>query len=359
MRKFYGTELLAKLSELFGPSGCENNVADFIIAQIDNVCDAYCTDRAGNVIAKVCGSGVYYNEEKPVKVMISAHMDEVGIMVTDITDEGYLKFSTIGGIDSRVLCGRNVEIGDETGRIKGIIASKAIHMQTKEERGKTTPINKMYIDIGATDKEDAEKYVTIGDVGVFDSDFITFGGEKKKFKGKALDDRFGCAVMIEVMRELHSNEKELPYDVYFCFTCCEEIGISGASVAAQTIEPDIAFILEATAVADIAGVPESSNVAVQGEGGAISFMDRSTVYDRRFVSLIMNIAKNKGIKAQLKRYISGGNDASHIQRSTKGVKVLSISVPARYIHSASCVIDAEDYTSVKDLMFAVISDGKL
>lgn len=359
MRKYYGFELLRELSQLFGPSGCEYNVADFIISQIDDVCDAYCTDRAGNVIAKLCGGGIFYNEEKPIKLMLSAHMDEVGVMINDITDEGYLKFATIGGIDSRVLCGRNVVLGDENKRVKGVIASKAIHMQSAEERKKTTPIDKMYIDIGALDKADAERYISIGDVGVFDSDFVRFGKDGKRIKGKALDDRLGCSVMIEVMRALKNDKRELPYDVYFAFTCCEEIGISGASVAAQTISPDIAIVLECTAVADIADVPESSRVAMLGEGGAISFMDRSTIYDRQFVDVALKIAENKGIRAQIKRFVSGGNDASHIQRSGKGVKTLAISAPSRYIHSASNVVDADDYTAIRDLVYAMVSEGKL
>ena len=359
MRKYYSTELLQQLSIAFGPSGCENNVSELIISQIDNVCDAYCTDRVGNVIAKICGKGIDYNEEDPVKVMVSAHMDEVGFMVTDITEDGYLKFSTLGGINPRVMCGRNVEVGDENGRVKGVVATKAIHMQTSDEKGKVIGIDKMYIDIGAVDREDAKKYVSVGDVGTFDSDFVRFGKDGCKLKGKALDDRLGCAAMIEVMREIKNGDEELPYDVYFCFTCCEEIGISGAAVASQSIEPDIAIVLEATAVSDIADVPDDLKVAAQGEGGAISFMDNGTVYDRQFVSLAMKIAENKGIKAQIKSYVSGANDASHIQRSGKGTKVLAISAPARYIHSASCVVDAEDYESVKSLVYALISDGKI
>lgn len=357
--KYSGFELLEKLSLIFGPSGCEGEVADFIVEQIEGDCDSYTRDRVGNVIAKISGRGIEYNPESPKKVMICAHMDEVGIMVSDITEEGYLKFMTVGGISPTVLLDKKVVIGEGDKRINGIISSKAIHMQSPEERGKVIPISKMYIDIGASSEAEAREYVEIGDVGVFESDFVRFGAEDKLIKGKALDDRLGCAIMIDVMRQLHTNGNGLEYDVYFAFTCCEEIGISGAVVAANTISPDAAIVLESTAVADICGVPEASRVAKLGEGGAISLMDRSTIYDRNIVEIALSVAEIKGIKAQIKRYVSGGNDSANIQRSGKGVKVLSLSAPSRYIHSASNVVHADDIEAMGELVYALVAGGKL
>ena len=357
--KYTGIELVEKLSLEFGPSGCESKVAELIISQIQDDCDAYYKDRNGNVTAKICGYGAGYNEADPRKLMLSAHMDEVGVMINEITDEGYIKFSTVGGIDPRVLCGRAVILGDEERRFKGVIASKAIHMQSAEERTKVTPIKNMYIDIGATSKEEAESYVGIGDVGVFDSEFVRFGTDGVKMKCKALDDRMGCATLIEVMRFLKAAKCDIPYDVYFAFTCGEEIGISGAQVAAQTIEPDVSVVIETTAVADIAGVGEASNVAIQGEGGAISLMDRSTIYDAKFVQSVMDYAATCEIPAQIKRYVSGGNDAGHIHKAGRGVKTLAISAPTRYLHSQSCVVDTRDFESINKLLFTLIRDGKL
>ena len=357
--KYTGIELVEKLSLEFGPSGCESKVAELIISQIQDDCDAYYKDRNGNVTAKICGCGAGYNEAEPRKLMLSAHMDEVGVMINEITDEGYIKFSTVGGIDPRVLCGRAVILGDEERRFKGVIASKAIHMQSAEERTKVTPIKNMYIDIGATSKEEAESYVGIGDVGVFDSEFVCFGTDGVKMKCKALDDRMGCATLIEVMRSLKAAKCDIPYDVYFAFTCGEEIGISGAQVAAQTIEPDVAVVIETTAVADIVGVGEASNVAIQGEGGAISLMDRSTIYDAKFVQSVMDYAATCEIPAQIKRYVSGGNDAGHIHKAGRGVKTLAISAPTRYLHSQSCVVDTRDFESINKLLFTLIRDGKL
>ena len=359
MTKYFGIELVEKLSLEFGPSGCESRVAELIISQIQDDCDAYYKDRNGNVVAKLCGCGADYNKAAPRKLMLSAHMDEVGVMINEITEDGYIKFSTVGGIDPRVLCGRAVVLGDEDRRYKGVIASKAIHMQSAEERTKVTPIKNMYIDIGAKSKDEAEQYVGIGDVGVFDSDFVRFGTDNVKMKCKALDDRMGCATLIEVMRMLKDGKCEIPYDVYFAFTCGEEIGISGAQVAAQTIEPDVAVVIETTAVADIAGVGEQRNVAIQGEGGAISLMDRSTIYDAKFVQSVMDYAATCEIPAQIKRYVSGGNDAGHIHKAGRGVKTLAISAPTRYLHSQSCVVDTRDFESINKLLFTLIRDAKL
>lgn len=357
MRKYYGLELLEKLCLEFGPSGYEDRVADLIISQIDDICDAYFKDRNGNITAKICGSGLYCNKQNPKKLMLAAHMDEVGIMVNEITDEGYLKFDPVGGVIARVLSGRNVVIEGKNGKVKGIVASKAIHLQTMQERETLTPISKMYIDIGATSKEDAEKYVTVGDFGTFDTEFIRFGKDSKKIKSKAIDNRIGCALLIEIMREIYG--RELAYDIYFTFTCCEEIAVSGAQILAQTIMPDVAVVFESTAVSDVHGVGEVSNVAIQGDGGVVSFMDRGTIYDRNLVDNVLTYAENNGIKAQIKRLVSGGNDAAHIHKSGKGVKTITISAPTRYIHSQSCVVDVEDYESMKALGSGLILDMKL
>ena len=359
MRKYYGLELLEKLCLEFGPSGCEDSVADLIMAQIDESCDAYFKDRNGNLTAKVCGRGLFYDKHSPKKIMLSAHMDEVGFMINEITDEGYLKFDTVGGIIARVLCGKNVVISTDNGKVKGIIASKAIHLQTPTEKTSVTPISDMYIDIGATSREDAEQYVGIGDCGVFDGDFVRFGKDGCKIKSKAIDNRIGCALLIEIMRAIYSSSRDIAYDVYFTFTCGEEVAISGAQIMAQTIMPDVAVVFESTAVSDIAGNGDATNVAIQGEGGVVTFMDKGTIYDRSLVDGVLNYAQNSGIKAQLKRYVAGGNDASHIHKSGKGVKTVAISAPTRYIHSQSCVVDVADYESMKALGVGLILDMRL
>ncbi len=355
--KFAGLNLIRALSVAFGPSGCEDAVRDIIIEQIQGDCDAYTVDKAGNLIALIRGSGLDYNRENPRRIMLSAHMDEVGFMIREITEEGYLKFGVVGGMDPRVLCGRHVIVGDKR-KLHGVIASKAIHLQTAEERSKATPVRSMYIDIGAKDREDAKKYVSVGDYATFDSDFETFGKEGCMMKGKALDDRAGCAMLIETMRSLHREPCNLPFDVYFAFTCCEEVGISGANVAAFGIKPDTAIILEATAVNDLPGAGRNA-VSKQGEGGTLTLCDRGTIYDMGFIDFARRTAERKGLKCQLKQTVTGGTDAAHIQRALTGVRVLGLSLPTRYIHSASNVARFEDYEQTRDLVIAMLRNWKL
>lgn len=356
--KYTGINLIRELSLAFGPSGCEDAVRALITEQIRGECDSYTVDKAGNLIAVVKGQGPDYDERNPRRLMLSAHMDEVGFMVTAITEEGYLKFATVGGIDPRVLCGRHVLVGDDKHQIHGVIASKAIHLQTPEERAKTTPIKNMYIDIGAKDAEDAKKYVSVGDYAVFDSEFVIFGKDQTRMKGKALDDRAGCAVLIEVMRELRRAACHMPFDVYFAFTTCEEVGISGANVAAFGIAPDTAIILEATAVNDLPGAGRNF-VSKQGEGGTLSLCDRGTVYDMGFIDYARQTAEQNGLKCQIKQAFTGGTDAAHIQRSLTGVRVLGLSLPTRYIHSASNVALCEDFEQTRKLVAAMIRNWKL
>lgn len=354
--KYSGIELIKNLSLTFGPSGCEDAVKAFIIEQIEGQCDGYCEDRVGNLIAKISGSGMDYDPKNPRRIMLCAHMDEVGFMVNQITDEGYLKFSTIGGIDPRVMCGRPVMVGNENGQILGVIASKAIHLQTAEERAQVTPAAKLYIDIGAKDAEDAGQYVAVGDFATFASDFEIFGENGSQMKGKALDDRCGCAALIEIMRALFDHPSDLPFDVYFAFTKCEEVGISGASVAAHTIAPSHAIIMEATAVNDLPGVNFPTRVSELGKGGVLSLVDGGTIYDSGMVQTALRVAQEKEIPCQIKQYTSGGNDARVVQKSREGVRVLAISLPTRYIHSASNVAMFADYEACRDLVIAMLRE---
>ena len=356
--KYTGINLIRELSLCFGPSGCEDAVRALITEQIKGDCDRFTVDNAGNLIAVIRGRGHDYDPENPRRLMLSAHMDEVGFMITAITEEGYLKFGTVGGIDPRVMCGRHVQVGDDKRRVHGVIASKAIHLQTPEERAKTTPVKNMYIDIGARDAEDAKKYVSVGDYAVFDSDFVTFGKDETRMKGKALDDRAGCAMLIEIMRDLRKSPCDLPFDVCFAFTTCEEVGISGANVAAYEIKPDTAIVLEATAVNDLPGAGRNF-VSKQGEGGTLSLCDRGTIYDMGFIDYARQTAEENGLKVQLKQAFTGGTDAAHIQRSLTGVRVLGLSLPTRYIHSASNVALYEDFEQTRKLVAAMIRNWKL
>ena len=344
--------LIERLCGAFGPSGCEGEVASLIRNEIFDVCPDAKFDRMGNLIAVMRFGDVTASERK--RIMISAHMDEVGFMITEIKSGGYLGFDTVGGISASVLAGRRVKVLTQNGLINGVIASKAIHHKDKKERQKAVDIDKLYIDIGACDKEEAEALVRIGDFATFDSEFYTFGEDL--VKGKALDDRMGCAAMIEAMRRLKDSPPKKNIDACFCFTVREEIGLSGAKAAAYELSPDVALVLETTAIADIADAAASRRVADMGGGVAISFMDRSTVYSRELVDAAIDIAKRKGVKAQVKRYVSGGNDAGTIHKTAEGIKTLAASVPTRYLHSAACVANINDYFAQRDLCVSIIEE---
>ena len=333
-----GIELLEKLCQAFGPTSCEYDVADVICKQLEGKYDEHTVDFIGDHVFRIKG-------KTDKKLMLSAHMDEVGLMISGIDEHGYLHFQPVGGFDVKVLCGRKLFVGNYgKEKISGLIASKAIHQQSAEERGKATPIDKMYIDIGATSKEDAEKYVEVGDYAVFDSDFVKFGDGM--IKGKAVDDRLGCAILCDVIDYIHENKIVPDFDLYFCFTVREEVGRSGALVTANRIQPDMALVLEATAVGDIADTPDHKRVADTGKGPTVSFMDNGTAYLPEMVDFAMGLGEKHNIPCQLKRYVSGGNDAGHIHKSSGGVKTIAVSCPTRYIHSASCVFNSADYDSM-------------
>ena len=346
----HGIELLKHLSLVFGPTGSEEAVADEIVKQLEGTDAQIIRDRMNNVFA------VLHGKNRPDKtVMLSAHMDEVGFIIKDIDGDGYIRFACLGGIDSRVLCGRKVTFRGKDGDVSGVIASKAIHHQSAEERKNATKANDMYVDIGATSHEDAESVLARGDSGTFDSEFVIFGENDAYAKCKALDDRLGCVVMIETLRRIKEEGIELPFDLVCAFTVREEIGISGATAAAHRFRPDYAIVLETTAIADLPDVPKNSRVSEVGNGGVVSLMDRSTIYNRDFVDGAMKIAEENGIPAQIKRYVSGGNDAGHIHKTADGTRCLAISAPTRYLHSASCVISLKDFESIKSHVYAILT----
>ncbi len=329
---------LKKYCDILGPSGMEDEVREAIIEDIkDSGCE-YETDPMGNLIVFKKGK-----QRRDKKVLFSAHMDEVGFMVKFIDEEGYIWFDAVGGIDRRVVSGRRV-LFCESG-INGVVASKAIHMQTPEEKGKCEPISEMRIDIGAKDRDEAKKYVNIGDCCVFTPNYEEFGNGL--VCSKALDDRFGCAALVAMINS------DLEYDTYFAFNTCEEIGCDGAKEVSHRLRPDVVFALEATTAGDILSVPKGKCACSVGNGAVLSIMDRSTIYDQSLLELATKVADEKKIKWQYKNVVAGGNEAGVYQRGANGAKVLAISAPARYIHSQSNVLSLEDIQAVADLAAAI------
>ena len=328
-------QLVKELCQLFGPSGCEDEVRQYIQEKVIKYADSIRTDANGNLIIFKKGAKV------PCKaVLLAAHMDEVGLIIRGITDSGYLKFSFVGGVDSRVVVGRKVVIGDK--RIPGVIGVKAFHLVESGEEKKAIPVSKLYIDIGAANREEAENLVSLGDYGCFCSEPFMMGSDM--FKAKAIDDRVGCAVLIKLI------EKPLPFDTYFAFTVQEEIGTRGALGAAFSVRPDIAIIAEGTTAADLPSMPDNKKVCAPGKGVVIPFMDGGTVYDRELFELLCETAEENKIQWQTKQYISGGTDASAIQRTASGCKVCGIAAALRYIHSPSCVGSVTDMENMPVLL---------
>ena len=330
--------LLEKYCAAFAPSGQEDELREMIASDVAPYADELRTDRSGSLIAFKKG-----RKRRAEKLLFSAHMDEVGFMVTHISEEGFAYFGTIGGIDPRVTAGKRVLLGDK--RLPGVIAAKAIHMQKPEERGVPAPIEEMFIDIGALSEENTKSLVSVGDCAVFAPNFETFGDGF--IKSKAIDDRFGCALLVRLL------QSDLEYDAYFAFCTAEEVGCRGAMTVAQAVGADTVVVLEATTAGDIPGAPKSRVACRVGGGAVVSFMDGGTIYPRGLVDAVMRLAEEKGIRAQLKELVAGGNDASAYQRAAAGARVLALSAPVRYIHSACSVAKYDDLEQVFALASAL------
>ncbi len=331
-------ELLEKYCNILGPSGMEDEIRDAILEDIKGSGCDWSVDAMGNLLVFKKG-----RKKRNKKVLFSAHMDEVGFMVKHIDENGMIWFGSLGGIDRRVVSGRRVKFCKSG--LRGIIASKAIHMQTPEERGKCEPLEEMNIDIGANTREEALKYIKVGDCATFEPDFQPFG--EGLVRSKALDDRLGCAVMAEMVNS------DLEFDTYFAFNTCEEIGCDGAAEVVYSLRPDIVIALEATTAGDVPGVSKNLCACSVGGGAVISFIDGGTIYDKGLVSLATSVADANGIKWQFKNVVAGGNEARNYQTGASGARVLAISAPSRYIHTAGDVLHFDDIESVRRLAFLI------
>ncbi len=287
--------MLKDLCTINSASGDESAVREYIIEKIEGKCE-YTVDPLGSVIAFKKGK-----KTPSKKVMLCAHTDEVGFIITDITDDGYLKCQPVGGIDSKVVADRVVKING----INGVIGLKPIHQLNDDEKTKSPKFKSLIIDIGAKSKEDAQKYVHLGDYAYFEGDYYEFGDGY--IKSKALDDRIGCMLLIELINS------DLEYDTYFCFNVQEEVGLRGSKCTSYVIQPDISVIFEATTAGDLCGVTGGDRVCALGNGPVVSFMDGRTIYDKDLYNLAFDTALENNIKIQTKTAIAGGNDSGAIQ----------------------------------------------
>lgn len=332
-------KMLEALCQLSGISSYEEEVREFLEAQLAPFATSMRVDTLGNLI-------VFKRGEKPTggKLMLAAHMDEVGLMIRSVTEDGYLKFVAVGGIDRRVLIGKRVFVGKT--KMPGIIGIKAHHLVSAEEGKKIPKLSDFYIDIGAESAQEAKTLVSPGDAVVFDQQSDEFGDGM--FRAKAIDDRIGCSVMLELIK------RELPMDCTFVFTVQEEVGTRGALGAAFSVKPEIALILEGTTAADLPSMDDHKKVCIPGNGPVLPFMDGGAVYDRALFELLRDLAVQKQILWQTKHYISGGTDASAIQTTGYGVRVAGISAAVRYLHTPNGVISIRDFESMQQLAYEFI-----
>lgn len=332
---------LFELCRLNGVSGDEDRVREYLIKKAAPYADSMRTDATGNLIVFKKGK-----KSTGTKLLIAAHMDEVGLIVTRITEDGFLKFDFVGGVDRRVAIGKPVVLGENN--VPGIIGLKAIHLVKRDEMKKTPKTDALYIDIGAKNKEEALALVQPGTYGSFVGEPEEFGNGL--LKAKAIDDRVGCAIMLSLLRQ------ELPMDVTFAFTAQEEVGTRGAFGAAFSVTPEIALVLETTTAADLPDVEDHRKVCAPGAGPVISYMDGAAIYDRALFEKLRDLAEGNKIPWQTKEYIAGGNDARTIQRTKSGVRVAAMSAAVRYLHAPASVGSMADFENMERLTMLFLND---
>jgi tetrahedral aminopeptidase len=340
--------ILQELSEAIGVSGKEEAVRKIILNAIDGHADDIRIDPLGSITAVKKAKG-----KSKMRVMLAAHMDEVGFMVTGADGDGSLRFTNIGGIDDRILPGLRVKVGDS--QIPGVILWTPIH---KNRDQNTKKLDGLRIDIGASSKDEATGKAKAGDRIAFDSQYMEIGD--KMLRGKSFDDRVGCSLLIDILQG-----RPYPVDVLAAFTVQEEIGLRGARVAGQSLKPDIAFALEGTTANDIpnpAADPDEDydiNPTTRlGDGPALTVMDRSIIVDPRVLGFLRQTADDNGIPYQLKTMLGGGTDAGSIHTTWGGVPSGVISVPCRYIHSPTAFMNRDDYDNTLKLIQAVLTTIK-
>ncbi len=324
-------ELIKKLVEIYGPSGFEDQVRALIRPEIEPFADEITVDAMGNLIAHKQGSG------KGLKIMIAAHMDEIGVMVTHITEEGFLRFTNIGGVYPHTLLGSRVQFADGT---IGIIFSDRI-----EDRKAVHPLEKHYIDVGAGNKLDSP--VHVGDAAGFKREFVAQGS---RMTSKSMDDRIGCFVAIDTLRNLKNSS----HDIYVVFSVQEEVGTRGAQAAANGLMPDIGIAIDVTLTGDM---PEARTMAVElGKGPAIKVKDSGMIAHAGLVKTMRKRAEEAGIPYQLEVLDGGTTDARSMQIAGPGSAAGCVSIPCRYVHSQSETVDADDVKNAVKLLLALLSD---
>jgi putative aminopeptidase FrvX len=325
-------ELIKKLVETYGPSGREELIREVIKKEIESLADEVRVDALGNLIALKRGS------DDGLKVMLAAHMDEIGIIVTHVDEKGFLRFARVGGVRPLALLGGRAVFAN------GTVGTFGLEKLEPEEAQKIPGLDKLYLDVGAKDKESAP--VGVGDIAGFQRPFAAQGD---RLMAKSLDDRIGCAVLIQVMRDLKAS----PHDVYFVFSVQEEVGLRGAITSTYGIQPDLGISVDVTGTGD---TPEAYTLAVSlGEGPAVKVKDGGMLAHPLVKDLLVETAEELGIPYQLEVLVRGTTDAMAIQVSRDGVPAGCLSIPCRYVHTPSEMVDHNDVLNAVKLLVAVLS----
>jgi tetrahedral aminopeptidase len=339
----FNSKLLAEICKTPGAPGFEQRVRELVIRELKGLVDDIQLDNMGNVYAIKKG-------KSDKKVMIGAHMDEIGFIVTHIDDKGFIRFHILGGFDPKTLTAQRVIIHGKKDII-GVMASKPIHVMTDEERNRVAKIKDYFIDTGLPKKE-VEKYIKIGDPITREREYIEMGD---CVNSKSLDNRLAVFILIETLKNLKG--KKVPYDIYGVFTVQEEVGVRGANVSALHVNPDFGFGLDTTIAFDLPGAAAHEMITKLDEGTAIKIMDASTICDYRMVDYMKKTANKYKIKWQPEILTAGGTDTAGIQRMTQGGSIAgAISIPTRHLHQVIEMAHKNDIMGSIDLLTACVSE---
>ena len=317
---------LKTLTEITAPSGHEQAIRRVLLDELKKLGFAPVLDRMGNVVVVKEGTG----DAPRKRVMVSAHMDEVGLIVTSATEDGYLRIAAAGGIDPRVLVSKRVTVGDD--KLPGVIGAVPIHLQSAAERKHVLSMDELLVDIGAKNKDEAERKAPMGTYSSFDTPYVEYGDGFAC--GKAFDDRVGCLSLLRLLQE------ELPVDLVACFVSEEEVGCRGAKVASFAKAPDKGIAIDVTAWGDTPGTKQPD--IKLGEGIAVKVMDHGSISNPDLREALLAAGAQAGVKTQREVLPFGGTDASAMQTSRGGIPVCTLSIPCRYVHSACEVVDLRD-----------------
>ncbi len=339
-------ELIRTLCDAHGVSGFEQNIRKLYQSYLEPLADELKRDRFGGIVGQKVG------DPNGPKVLLAGHLDEIGMLVTYITDEGFIRFQTVGGWWSQVMLAQRVVIQTCKGEILGVIGAKPPHVLPAEERNKVVKIRDMFIDIGVRDKEEAEAVgVRPGDPITPVSPFVPLAGDGY-YMGKALDNRLGCATAVEVLRELQGQEH--PNILYAGATTQEEVGLRGAQTLVHEVHPDIAIALDVGVAGDTPGLSKSEALSKLGSGPCLFLYDASMIPNRRFRDFVMDTASDAKIPLQVEVIPGGGTDAGRFHTHASGVPSIAFGYPTRYIHSHAAIYHQQDFDHGVQLLVELV-----